>query len=392
MDFLKNIYIIDAARTPIGSTFKGLKDFSAAQLGALTIKEILKRNKIEGSSVGQVILGNTVSAGAGQNIARQAAVLSGLPVTVPAFTVNNVCGSGLQAMIFAAHAIACRESDIIVAGGSESASQSPYVAQKSDKDKTVEEVSRDSLVYDGLTCLITGKHMGELAEFIAEKFGIGREEQDLYALESHRKACAAQGENKFSQEIIPLQTKEGKIIDSDERPRKNASMEKLSQLPAAFKKGGSVTAGNSCIPCDGAAIFILASGDAVKKYKLTPKARILGFASVAVEPKMVFTAAAASIKECLKRSGLSMEDIDLFEVCEAFAAQALLTRRELNIPPEKMNIWGGDVALGHPLGTAGTRILVTLIHALIDQKKKIGLAAVCLGGGGSVAVAVEIIG
>ena len=386
----KDIFIIDGTRTAIGSTFKALKDFTASELGSIAIKEILQRNAIKKDLINQVILGNTVSAGTGQNLARHAAFLSGLPVSVPAFTVNNVCGSGLQSVILGAQAITCQDAHAVICGGIESSSQSPYLVKRNDKEKK-EENFIDSLIYDGLMCELSHKHMGELAEHIAEKFKIPREEQDQYSYESHHKTCQAQLEGKFKEEIIPVDLGNGGIFMQDQRPRKDIDLQKLGKLPPAFKENGTITAGNSSLPSDGAVAVLLASSDMIKKNSITPKARILGYASIAVTPEMVFTAAIPAVKECLKKCDLSLKDIDLFEISEAFAVQAIITKRELKIPDDKMNIFGGDVALGHPLGAAGARILVTLIHALLDQKKKRGLAAVCLGGGGAVALAIETI-
>ncbi len=384
-----NIYILDGVRTAVGSTFKSLKDFSAAQLGSLAIKEMLSRNKIGTDLISEVILGNTVSAGAGQNPARQAAFFSGLLASVPGVTVNSVCGSGLQSVIFSAQNISCQEKDFIIAGGAESASQCPSFVKKTEDGSAQQNNAVDSLIHDGLLCMLTGKHMGELAEFLAEKLSISREAQDEYALSSHLKATTAQDAGKFIAEIIPVTIKEGQFLSKDERPRKNITLDRLKSLPAAFKENGTVTAGNSSIPSDGAAVVLLASEAAVKKYTLKPKARILSYTSIAVEPQLVFTAAVTAVKECLKKGGLSIKDVDLFEISEAFAVQAIATQKELKIPENKMNVYGGDVALGHPLGAAGTRILVTLLHALQEEKKKIGVAAVCLGGGGAVAIAIE---
>jgi len=387
---LDDIFIVDGARTAIGSTFKALKNFSPAELAALTMKGLLKRNNVKGEAVSEVILGNTVSTGTGQNLARHASFLSGLPASTPAFTVNLVCGSGLQSLILGLQAIAAGDADVVLAGGSESSSQSPYFVKKDSKEKK-EENFKDSLVYDGLTCQITGKHMGELAEYVAGKFKVSRKDQDKYTFESHKKACAAQEKGNFSGEIIPVDVAPGQIFKEDQRPRKNIDLEKLANLPPAFEENGTVTAGNSSIPSDGAAALLLASGDAVKKYKLTPRARILGYASIAIEPEMVFTASIPAVGACLSRTGLAPKDVDLFEISEAFAVQAIITQKELRIPLEKMNIFGGDVALGHPLGAAGARILVTLLHAMKGQKKQRGLATVCLGGGGAVAVLIEAI-
>ena len=388
-NFLENIFIIDGARTAVGRTFKGLKEFTAPHLAAAVIKEILPRHRFKADLIDEVILGHTVSAGTGQNVARQAGILAGLPAGVPGLTINNVCGSGLQSVILAARAIACNDAKIVIAGGAESSSHYPLIVRRDAKEPKTEEDFIDSLIHDGLTCLLANRHMGELAELTAEQFKISRKEQDQYSLESHAKALKAQENEKFSKEIVPVKTIDNKIIAKDERPRKNIDLEKLANLGPAFKKNGTVTAGNSSIPSDGAAILLLADKKVAEQYQLRPKARILGYASVAVEPKMVFTACAVSVRECLKKSGLSLKDIDLFEIGEAFAVQAILTQREQKIPAEKMNIFGGDVALGHPLGAAGARILVTLLHALHDQKKKRGLTSVCLGGGGAVALAVE---
>ena len=385
------VWIAESLRTPIGSSFKSLSTFSAAQLGGIVIKELLSKNKIKKDLIGEVIFGNTVSAGAGQNIARQAAILGGLSVSVPAYSVNSVCGSGLQSIISATQAILSGDADCLIAGGAESSSQCPFIVRKNDKGQQGHDHYLDSLIHDGLLCQIIGKHMGELAESLAEQYKITREEQDQYSFESHQKAGRAQEEKKFKDEIISVCVREGQTCSGDERPRSNISVELLKNLPAAFIKGGTVTAGNSSIPSDGAAAVLLASSVALKKNKIKPQARILGYASVAVEPQLVFTAAIPAIKECLKKCKLALKDVDLFEISEAFAVQALFTQRELKIPSEKINIFGGDIALGHPLGAAGTRILVTLIHALQNQKKKRGLACVCLGGGGAVAVALEVV-
>ncbi len=389
-NYLNDIVVIDAARTAIGSTFKALKEFGPSQLASFVIKGMLERNPSAKDAVNQVIFGNTVSAGAGQNISRHAAYLAGLPVTVPAFSVNNVCGSGLQSLIIGTQAMACGEADIVIAGGTESSSQSPYIVKKSEAEKKDDNLI-DSLVFDGLTCQLTDKHMGRLAEHIAKKFSMSRLRQDEFAFKSHQKACLAQDQGNFLKEIIPVDLGNGGILNVDQRPRRKLELEKLANLPPAFEEDGTVTAGNSSIPSDGAAAVLLATKDAAKKHKLTPLARILSYCSLALEPQEVFTASIPAVKECLKKANVTLKDIDLFEISEAFAVQALATQHELKIPDEKMNIFGGDIALGHPLGAAGTRILVTLIHALKDQKKKKGIASVCLGGGGAVAIAVEIL-
>ena len=388
----KQVFIVDALRTPVGSPNKSLKNFSVTQLSSLVIKEIVQRNKIKKQLIDEVILGNTVSAGTGQNFARQAVILSGLPENVPAYTVNNVCGAGLQSVILAARSILSGQAHLVVTGGVESVSHCPQLISGNKQEDGQEQRFFDSLLHDGLFCQITGKRMGELCEDMAEEYGITREEQDLFALESHRKACAAQDQKKFLKEVVSCPVSANKVfVDKDERPRKNISLGILVSLPPAFRKGGTITAGNSSVPADGAGAFVLASKDMVKKLKMQPKARILGYVSIALNPQRVFEAGISAIQKCLHQCQLSVQDIDLFEISEAFAAQAILTKNRLKILDKKMNIWGGDIALGHPLGAAGTRILVTLMHALIDQKKKRGLACVCLGGGGAVAVVVEVI-
>lgn len=387
---LKNILILDGLRTPIGSPGKSLKDFTAAELAAVTFKEIVRRNKINPHFVNEVILGNTVSAGTGQNLSRQAVFLAKLPASVPALTINNVCGSGLQSIVLAAQVVACDDARLIIAGGAESATHNPFIVNKKEYDKIAPGDLVDSLIHDGLWCRMANKHMGELAELTAEEFHVSREAQDQYALNSHQKACRAQSENKFAQEIVAVALKEGEVFNRDDHPHKNFDLELLRYMPLAFKKeGGTVTAGNASIPGDGAAAVIVVSAEAVKKYKLTPRARLLSYATVALEPQRVFTAAILAVNACLKKGHISLKEIDLFEISEAFAVQAMVTRDRLKIPEEKMNVFGGDIAFGHPLGAAGARALVTLLHALHDQKKKRGLAAVCLGGGGAVAMAVE---
>lgn len=381
---MKEIFVIDGVRTPIGSPYRGLKNFSAVQLAAIVIKEIASRNKLGNDLIDEGVIGNTVSSGLGQNLSRQAFFLAGFPDVVPTFSINNVCGSGMQSIILGIQSILSENASLIIGGGTESATHCPKISFE-DKKKRV-----DSLVYDGLWCHLTNKHMGELCEDLAEKFLISREEQDKYAFNSYVKACNAQTQGKFQKEIVPIKKKQGdRFFREDEHLRKNIKLEKLLTLSPAFRKKGTITAGNSSAPCDGASMIALASRKAIQRNKLFPRARVLGYASVAVPPKEVFTAGVVSIKECLRKSGLSLKEIDLFEISEAFAAQAIFTQKQLNIPYDKMNIFGGDIALGHPLGAVGTRILVTLIYALIDQKKKKGLACVCLGGGGAVAMIVE---
>ncbi len=414
-------YILNALRTPIGSSFKSLKNFTAGQLGAVVIREIVRRQKVKKDAIEEVIFGNTVGAGTGQNLARQAAVAGGLAVSTPAYTVNNVCGAGLQSTFLAVQAIQSANASLILAGGAESATHCPrflteakstglpvdlaavlargFMPRASGDPKgrplTALEKSahppapQESLAYDGLFCQISGQRMGDLAEWLARDSNISRQEQDQFSLESQQKAVAAQAQGKFRKEIVPIKIFPNEFLKEDERPRTNIKIKTLASLPAAFIKEGSVTAGNSSIPSDGAAAVLVGSETIVKRHHSRPLAKILSFAAVAVEPHKVFTAAVPAIEKCLKRCQLSLKDIDLFEISEAFAVQAIYAQQKLDIPQKKINIYGGDIALGHPLGAAGTRILVTLTHALIQEGKQRGLACICLGGGGGLAIIIE---
>ena len=387
---INEVFIVDALRTPIGGMRKSLKTVPATELASIVIKELVKRNNIKETAIDEGILGNVVSTGLGQNPARQALVRSGLLPEIPAFTVNKVCGSGLKSVILAAQAIQCGDHNMIIAGGMESASQCPHFFSGDKKaDQLEKDQISDSLIKDGLWCSLTDTHMGDIAECTAEKFKISRQEQDEYALESHQKAVNAINNNLSQKEIVPVKVTSKKIFDVDEKPRKNASLKRLSRLPSVFKPDGSVTAGNSPAPADGAAAVILASGEAVKENKLKTVARIIEYASVAVEPNLVFTAPAESIKKSLKKASLSLSDIDIFEINEAFAVQAILTVRNTGLDKRKMNILGGTIALGHPLGASGARGLVTLINALETENKKRGIMSICLGGGCAVSLIVE---
>ncbi len=384
----RSVYILDAARTPIGSPFRGLKDLTAAQLGAVVLAEIVRRTKINKTDINEIILGNTVGAGTGQNAARQAAVLAGIPVTVPAYTVNNVCGAGLQAVFSAAQAIEAGRADLVLAGGAESATHCPLLLPQEAKENFQKKLIRDSLSTDGLWCNLSGKRMGELAEYLAGKAKISREEQDQFSLQSHQKAVEAQIKGKFDSEIVGIKTGAG-TIKIDERPRKNLKPLSLSALPGAFVKDGTVTAGNSSVPSDGASALALVSEEFARKNKLSPLAKVLGYVSVAVDPVDVFAATVPAVQAVLRQAGLTVRDIDVWEIGEAFAVQACYARDKLKIPAEKINIYGGDIALGHPLGAAGARILTTLVSALVNEGKRRGLAGICLGGGGCLAIVIE---
>lgn len=386
---MKEIFIIDGLRTPIGRMGKSLRDVSAVSLGAMLMKTLVEKNNINGSNIDEVIMGNVVSSGLGQNPARQSLIRAGLPVKIPAFTINKVCGSGLKSVILGVQAILSGDSDLILAGGMESVSQSPYIFPRSKKledFKTDDAI--DSLINDGLWCKLNNTHMGIIAEYTTERFKISREEQDNYALESHQKASFAQEKGLFKKEIVPVEINGKDILDIDERLRKKVSIDTLASLPSAFKHNGTVTAGNSSAPADGAAILILSSEEGLKKLKQTPIARILGYATSAVEPELVFTAPAISIKKCLRAVSLKMSDIDIFEINEAFAVQALLTIKLTGLDIKRLNVFGGTLALGHPLGASGARGLVTLINILKTQKKKTGIVSICLGGGIALSLAI----
>ncbi len=386
---LPTVFIVDGVRTAISSPYRSFKTLTADQLAARVIKEIVRRNKVKKISVSQVIFGNVVSAGLGQNITRRAAVTAGLSVGSTSFTVNNTCGSGLLSVVLGMQSILLRENDIVISGGAESATHSPYLVKRADAENHRVKGMVDSLLYDGLTCQLTDKRMGDLSEQLAKKHRVSREEQDQYSLQSHRKACLAQSQGVFSNEIIAIPVTSKRIVKKDDRPRRNINLESFKDLKPVFKKKGCVTAGNTSVPCDGAAAVLLASQKAVGKYKLKPLGKILGYSSIGVDPKLTFEAEATAIKACLKKCRLLLKDIDLFEVSEAFAAQAIFIRRKIKIPEGKLNVFGGDLAFGHPLGAAGTRLLVTLLHGLKTKGLKKGLVCISYGGGGAMAIIIE---
>ncbi len=387
----KDIFIVDGMRTAIGGLGKSLKTVPAVSLASCVIKKLLERNKIESAAVDEGILGNAVSAGLGQNPARQALIRAGLNSDIPAFTINKVCGSGLKAVILASQAILCGDAELLLAGGMENVSRSPHLIPRRTKPSDIDLDPRDnSLINDGLWCSINDTHMGTIADYTAKEYEISREEQDKYALESQRKAVRAQENGFFADEIVPVKIGDDRFFSVDEKPRKNSSIEKLAKVPPAFCPEGTVTAGNSPAPADGAAVLMISSAEGMKKNGLKPVARILNYATAAVEPKLVFTSAAKVAKKCLKAASISVSEVDIFEINEAFAVQAILTDKLVGIPEEKSNIFGGTIALGHPLGASGARGLVTLINALKRQNKKIGMTSICLGGGCAVALAVEL--
>lgn len=393
---LRDVFIISAARTAIGNFLGALRPFTAPELGGFVIKEAIKRAGISGEDAGEVIMGNVVSAGIGQAPAKQAAVKAGVPYTVSCFAVNKVCGSALKAIALATQAIWLEEKEIIVAGGMESMSQAPYLLWGLREGVKFGDIKmKDSMILDGLWCTFDDQHMGMTGEIIAEKFGASRQEQDEYAFSSHQKAIQAIDKGYFKDEIIPVEIPQRKgepiVFDTDEGPRKDTTLEKLAKLRPAFKKDGTVTAGNASSLNDGASAVVVASGEAVKEKGLKPLARILGYTTNGVEPSMVMYAPKGAIEKLLANVGWGLKDVDLFEINEAFASQIVVLLRELGLNREKVNVHGGAVALGHPIGATGARILTTLLYALKHRQLKKGIAALCLGGGDAVAMAVEMV-
>ena len=386
--------IVGAARTPTGKFLGGLASFNAPQLGAIVIREAVRRSGIDPAAIDEVIMGNVVSAGVGQAPAPQAALHAGLPVDIPAVTVNKVCGSGLKAVMLAAQAIRAEDAQAFVAGGMESMSNSPYLLTKArtgyrmGDDKLV-----DSVVHDGLWCAFEDIHMGSEAEIIAEKFGVTREEQDRFSLQSHQRAAAATEAGRFKEEIVPIEVKQKKgtlTVDTDEPIRGDSSMDTLARLMPAFQEGGTVTAGNAPGLSDGASATVVVDREFAAAHNMNVLARITGYAAAAITPRHIFAAPPRAVSRLLERTGLKLNDFDLIEVNEAFAAQALANGRELDWDWSRVNVNGGAIALGHPIGSSGSRVLITLVHELRRRGGGRGLATLCLGGGGAVALSVEV--
>jgi len=388
--------ITGAVRTPIGRFLGALKGLSSPELGALVVREVVARAGLKPGDVEEVILGNVVTAGVGQNPARQAAIKAGLPVTVPALTINKVCGSGLKAVALAAQAIKAGDHEVLVAGGMESMSNAPYLIRGAREGFRLGHGEMvDAMIHDGLWEAYENYHMGCCGENVAEKYGIGRQAQDEYALGSHRKAIAAIEAGKFKAEILPVTLPQRKgppvVFDTDESPRKDTSMEALAKLKPAFKEAGTVTAGNAPGVNDGAAAIAVVSEERAKKGGTKPMAEIVAYASSGLEPKMVMMAPLEAVRLVLSKSGWKTGDVDLFELNEAFAVQSVALVKELGLKPERVNVNGGAVALGHPIGASGARVLTTLLYALRDRKAKRGIAALCLGGGNAVAMAIQTV-
>ncbi len=388
--------IVSAVRTPIGKFRGTLKDIPATRLGAIAVRAAWERAGIDPATVDEVIMGNVVQAGEGQNPARQASVFGGVPPTVGAFTVNKVCGSGLKAVMLAAQAIKAGDGEVFIAGGMESMNQGPYLLYKArfgyrlGDDKLV-----DAMVHDGLWCPFENHHMGNSAEWIAREFGLTREDLDEFALESHRRAIAAIDAGKFKEEIVPVEvpTKKGSILfDTDESPRRDTSMEALARLRPAFDPNGIVTAGNSPGITDGASALVVMSERRAERLGLQPLARITGYAQAAVKPLEIFTAPIYAMRNLMAKLGMKdVNEFDLVELNEAFAAQMVADMRALNADWSKVNVNGGAIALGHPIGASGARVLTTLIYALKDRGLKTGAAGLCLGGGEAVALSIEML-
>ena len=393
---MEEAVILSAARIPIGKFGGALAEFSATKLGAFAIKEAVRRSGIEPKEIQEVIMGNVVGAGLGQNPARQATLYADLPNFVNATTINKVCGSGLKAVALLAQAIRAGDLSIGVGGGMESMSNAPYLLDKArwgyrlNHGKLV-----DSAIQDGLWDIYNDFHMGMTAELVSERYSITRKEQDEFAVESHKKAILAIKEGKFNEEIvpvlIPVKKGEPKPFNIDESPREDSTLETLSRLKPAFKDGGTVTAGNAPGLNDGASAVVVAGATKARELGVPPIARILGYTQAALDPKWVMIAPIDAVKKLLENLKLTVLDFDLIELNEAFSVQALAVMKELKLKPEKVNVHGGAVALGHPIGASGARILTTLIYALKSRGKKLGLTSLCLGGGGAVAMAIEML-
>ncbi len=390
---MTRVVLAAAYRTPIGVFGGAFKDVPAYDLGATLIEHIIKETGLNPSEIDEVIIGNVLQAGQGQNPARIAAMKGGLPETVPAFTVNKVCGSGLKSIQLAYQSIVTGENDIVLAGGMENMSQSPMLVNNSRFGfKMGHQSMVDSMVYDGLTDVFNQYHMGITAENLVEQYGISREEQDTFAVNSQQKAVRAQQNGEFDSEIVPVSIPQRKgepiVVTKDEGVRENVSVEKLSRLRPAFKKDGTVTAGNASGINDGAAMMLVMSEDKAKELNIEPLAVLDGFGSHGVDPSIMGIAPVGAVEKALKRSKKELSDIDVFELNEAFAAQSLAVDRELKLPLEKVNVKGGAIALGHPIGASGARVLVTLLHQLNDEVET-GLTSLCIGGGQAIAAVVS---
>jgi acetyl-CoA C-acetyltransferase len=393
---MSEVFVLSACRTAIGKFQGALAPLSAPRIGAVVVKEALKRARVDPSAVDEVILGNVLQAGVGQNPARQAALGAGLPPSVPPFTVNKVCGSGLKAVMLAAQAIKAGDADLVVAGGMESMTNAPYLLRKAREGYRLGNGELvDSMVADGLWDAYHDYHMGNTGELVAREKKVSREQQDAYAAESQRRAVAAIQAGKFSREIVPVELKgrkgETTMFDRDEGPRAESTAESLAKLRPAFDKAGTVTPGNASTINDGASALVIAGERKAKELGAKPLARITGYAAGGLPPEWVMMAPVEAVRNLWKKTGTGRDQYDLFELNEPFAAASVAVLRDLELDPAKVNVHGGAVALGHPIGATGARILTTLIHALQDRGGKRGLAGLCLGGGNAVALSVELV-
>ena len=391
----KSAVILSACRTPIGSFGGSLKDISANALGAVVIRDTVDRSGVDSSEIGDVIMGCVLQAGSGMNIARQASLEAGLPQEVPAETINRVCGSGLQAVVHAVEGVRLGYVNLIVAGGTESMSSAPYLLKGARWGYRLgDNEIADSILNDGLTCAVNNCHMGGTAEEVASRYSISRERQDEYSAESQRRAGVAIKNRYFEDEIVPVSIQQRKgdpiLFKTDEYPRANTTKEKLAGLRPAFNKEGSVTAGNSSGINDGAAALVVASEEYAAKHESSPLAKVVSFATIGLEPMIMGMGPVLAIQKALERAGLTLDKIDLFELNEAFAAQALAVTQELQLDLKKVNVRGGAIALGHPIGASGARILTTLIYALRAKGGGRGVASLCAGGGMGIAMVVEV--
>jgi acetyl-CoA C-acetyltransferase len=390
---MADAFLLSAVRTPIGKFLGGLAELTAPQLAAVVLAEALRRAGVSAERVDEVIMGHVLQAGVGQNPARQAALKAGLPDTIAAVTVNKVCGSGLKAVMLAAQAIRAGDADIVLAGGMESMSRAPHLligaraGWKYGDQKVV-----DAMIRDGLWCAFEDWHMGAAAEHIAGKCHVTRADQDRFAAQSQRRAAAAWEQGLFADEVVPVTVGAGPkatVLARDEGVRPDTTPESLAKLKPSFQSDGTVTAGNASMLSDGAAALVVASGGAVKSLAVKPLARIVAYATSGVAPRDIFIAPVSAIRKVLDKARLTLGDIDLFELNEAFAAQMLACGKELGLDESRVNVHGGAIALGHPIGASGARVLVTLVHAMRQRGAKRGLASLCLGGGNAVAIVVE---
>lgn len=386
-------FLLSAVRTPIGKYLGGLAEVPAPQLGAVAVAEALRRARAPVERIDEVIVGNVLQAGVGQNPARQAALKAGLPNTIAAFTVNKVCGSGLKAVMLATQAIRAGDAELIVAGGIESMSRAPYLLFSARTGwKYGDQKAVDAMIHDGLWCAFEGWHMGEAAEHIAGKCSVSRAEQDRFSAQSHQRAAVAWEKGAFQAEIVPVTVGSGakaKTVARDEGVRPESTVETLGKLKPSFRADGSVTAGNASMLSDGAATVVVGSARAAERLGTKPLARVVAYATSGVAPKDIFIAPVLAVRQVVEKAGLSLKDIDLFELNEAFAAQMLACGKQLKLDESRVNVNGGAIALGHPIGASGTRVLVTLLSALEQRGMKRGLASLCLGGGNAVAMVVE---